>query len=133
MLMWICGSLDLMKCWHCKESLSTSWIQLAVSIIKSEHIVRHVPFIMAPLFSYFLKREQQRLITGLKSIVVEAMDWKFPASIVCMLYGPKTYMTRTYRTNSNLTDVSNYSDNFVNYFLTSNCTVHSKILELVVL
>ena len=35
-----------------------------------------------------------------------------------------------YRTTFNLTDVSNYSDSFSNYFLTSNSTVHSKFLEL---
>ena len=38
-----------------------------------------------------------------------------------------------YCTTSNITDVSNYLDSFVNYFLTSNCTVDSKILELVIL
>ena len=38
-----------------------------------------------------------------------------------------------YRTTSNLTDVSNYSDSFANYFLISNCTVHSKLPQLVVL
>ena len=32
----------------------------------------------------------------------------------------------TYRT---LMDVSNYSESFANYFLTSNCIVHSKFLE----
>ena len=42
-------------------------------------------------------------------------------------------MDRLYRTTSNLTDVSNYSDSFANYFLTSNCTIHLKFVGLVIL
>ena len=38
-----------------------------------------------------------------------------------------------YRTTPNLTDFSNYSDSFANYFLTSNRTVHLKFLEWVTL
>ena len=51
---------------------------------------------------------------------------------VCIILYINTH-TRIYHTTSNLTDVSNYSDSFPNYFLTSKCTVHSKFLELVVL
>ena len=38
-----------------------------------------------------------------------------------------------YHPTSNLIDVSNHSDNFANNFLNSNCTVHSKLLEWLVL
>ena len=43
--------------------------------------------------------------------------------------GVEKLLETNYRTTSNLMDISNYLDSFVNYFLTSN----SNILEWVVL
>ena len=51
---------------------------------------------------------------------------------VCM-YNIIYINTHTCIYTVNLTDVSNYSGSFPNYFLTSNCTIHSKFLELVIL
>ena len=50
---------------------------------------------------------------------------------VCLVEGNYIHALRlnAYRSTSNLTDIPNYSDSIMNYFLTSNLIVHVYSLE----
>ena len=87
MLIWITGSLELVECRWCNRSLSTRWISYP-------YLMSEVDGLSGTFLSIWLlyvltswrgpsTRGQQRLLVR-KSIVAEAMGWKYPASIVCV-------------------------------------------------
>ena len=96
-------------------------------------LIFQVPsFVQQEIFP--LSSEQERALAAEGVIRLTCGDYKFAAKVCsyCVLTHHWCMAKRFACTGSNLTDVSNYSDNFANYFLNSNCTIHSKLLQWLV-